>query len=97
MFQFSVEEILDFSQVDLVTEDVMILDVGQTLFVWLGSESNDYERKQAPETAKDYLSSDPSQRDEDIPIVVIKQGTEPPNFTGNFAAWDPKLWDNMVR
>ena len=93
---FSVEEILEFAQSDLVTEDVMLLDVGNMIFVWLGNDSNEYERKQAQETAKEYLISDPSERDKDIPIVVTKQGNEPPNFTGNFGAWDPTLWDNMV-
>jgi hypothetical protein len=42
---------------------------------------------------KDYLLSDPSGRSTDIPIVVVKQGFEPPNFTGFFGAWDPELFD----
>ena len=46
------EEILNFSQIDLVPEDVMILDVGETLFVWLGAESNAKERSDAMITAK---------------------------------------------
>jgi hypothetical protein len=86
-----VEEILNFSQADLVPEDVMILDVGETLFVWLGGESNPRERSDAMLTAKDYLLSDPSGRSTDIPIVVVKQGFEPPNFTGFFGAWDADL------
>ena len=91
VFFFSVEEILNFSQVDLVPEDVMLLDVGETLFVWLGGESNQRERSDAMLTARDYLLSDPSGRNPDIPIVVVKQGFEPPNFTGFFGAWDPEL------
>ena len=31
-----VEEVLNFTQVDLVTDDVMLLDTGETMFVWLG-------------------------------------------------------------
>ena len=85
------EEIINFSQVDLVPEDVMLLDVGDTLFVWLGGESNQKERSEAMMTAKDYLLSDPSGRNTDIPMVVIKEGYEPPNFTGFFGAWDPEL------
>lgn len=88
---FKMEEILNFSQVDLVPEDVMLLDVGETLFVWLGGESNQRERSEAMLTARDYLLSDPSGRNPDIPIVVVKQGFEPPNFTGFFGAWDPEL------
>ena len=48
-----VEEILDFTQADLVTEDVMLLDVGHAIFVWLGSDSNENERKLAVEAASE--------------------------------------------
>ena len=37
---FSVEEVLNFVQQDLVADDVMLLDVGDALFVWLGIHSN---------------------------------------------------------
>ena len=37
---FSVEEVLNFVQQDLVPDDVMLLDVGDALFVWLGIHSN---------------------------------------------------------
>merc|ERR1712126_594847 len=93
---FKIEEILDFTQADLVTEDVMLLDVGNAIFVWLGKDSNENEKKLASDAASDYLSSDPTGRDKDIPVIVTKQGNEPPHFTGNFGAWDPTLWDNMV-
>ena len=89
---FVVEEILNFNQVDLVTEDVMILDTGETLFVWLGADSNKTEKEAVLVTSKDYLLSDPSQRNVDIPIIVVKQGFEPPHFTGYFGAWDPDIW-----
>ena len=36
----------------------------------------------------DYLRTDPSQRGVDIPIFKVKQGYEPPNFTGFFGPWD---------
>ena len=38
--KFAVEEVLNFVQQDLVAEDVMLLDVGDALFVWLGIHSN---------------------------------------------------------
>ena len=28
-----------------------------------------------------------------IPITTIKQGAEPPTFTGWFQAWDAQMWD----
>jgi hypothetical protein len=87
-----VEEVLNFTQADLVTEDVMLLDSGENLFVWLGSNSNKAERDAAVVTARDYLVSDPSERNVDIPVMIIKQGFEPPHFTGFFGAWDSDLW-----
>ena len=69
----------------------MLLDTGETLFVWLGHESSKVERSEVLVTAKDYLLSDPSERNADIPVIVVKQGHEPPNFTGFFGAWDPDL------
>ena len=84
---------MNFSQVDLVTEDVMLLDVGEYLFVWLGKDSNKTERTEVLVTAKEYLLSDPSGRNTDIPIIVVKQGFEPPNFTGFFGAWDATLFE----
>lgn len=83
---------MNFSQADLVTEDVMILDSGETLFVWLGLYSNKEETRAALVTARDYLVSDPSERNVDIPVIVVKQGFEPPHFTGFFGAWDNTLW-----
>lgn len=42
--------------------------------------------------AKEYADTDPSGR-KGLPITTIKQGAEPPTFTGWFQAWDPKMWD----
>ena len=46
----TVEEIgEDFTQDDLISDDVMILDGGEHLYVWIGTGANDDERKHAPE------------------------------------------------
>ena len=89
---FLVEEVLNFTQVDLVTDDVMLLDTGDTMFAWLGIDANKVERNAVLVTAKDYLLSDPSGRNVDIPIIVVKQGFEPPHFKAYFGAWDPDVW-----
>ena len=89
---FSVEEIDGFSQADLIPADVMLLDVGHTLFLWIGNDSLDRqgfsddiifdvfslpfvcyssERTDAASMTQDYLSSDPSGRDTDIPIIKV--------------------------
>uniref|UniRef100_T1IV90 HP domain-containing protein n=1 Tax=Strigamia maritima TaxID=126957 RepID=T1IV90_STRMM len=91
---FKVEEIFDFDQSDLIEEDVMILDAWDAVFVWIGRLSNAEERQKAEKTAEEYLRTDPSGRDLNTPIYRIKQGFEPPNFTGFFGIWDRSVWNN---
>lgn len=88
---FKMEEIYNFGQMDLIPEDVMLLDVGDALFVWIGQDSNENEKRHIQELAKEYLEADPSGRNVDIPVISVKQGNEPPNFTGFFGAWDSEL------
>ncbi|XP_057714438.1 scinderin like b isoform X1 [Corythoichthys intestinalis] len=82
----------DFTQSDLATDDVMILDTWGQLFLWIGKEANAQERTGAPKLAREYLDSDPTGR-KGLPITTIKQGAEPPIFTGWFHAWDTKMWE----
>ena len=70
---FTVEEIMSFEQSDLVDDDVMLLDTGREIYIWIGSGSNSVERKEARNTAVEYLRTDPAKRDIDTPIHVIKQ------------------------
>uniref|UniRef100_A0A8C7FVF7 Scinderin like a n=1 Tax=Oncorhynchus kisutch TaxID=8019 RepID=A0A8C7FVF7_ONCKI len=82
----------DFTQSDLATDDVMLLDTWDQVFLWIGNEANEVERTGSAKIAKDYLDSDPSGR-RGIAITTIKQGMEPATFTGWFQAWDPKMWE----
>lgn len=68
------------------------LDAWDALFIWIGQSSNGEERKATLEAAQRYLETDPSGRDVDTPIIVVKQFCEPINFTGFFGAWNPDLW-----
>lgn len=90
--RFTVIEITDFTQDDLSESDVMLLDTWDQVFLWIGNEANDIERKEALTTAQEYLQTHPSGRETDTPILIIKQGFEPPTFTGWFMAWDPHRW-----
>uniref|UniRef100_A0A8C7Q8Q6 Villin-1 n=1 Tax=Oncorhynchus mykiss TaxID=8022 RepID=A0A8C7Q8Q6_ONCMY len=54
--------------------------------------TNQIEKDNVVPTAQEYLKSHPGGRDVDTPIVMIKQGFEPPTFTGWFHAWDPHMW-----
>ena len=51
------------------------------------------ERAGAQALAFEYLTTDPSGRSTDTPVVSIKQGFEPPTFTGFFGIWDNDLWN----
>uniref|UniRef100_A0A3P8U7Q9 Scinderin like a n=1 Tax=Amphiprion percula TaxID=161767 RepID=A0A3P8U7Q9_AMPPE len=82
----------EFTQIDLATDDVMILDIWDQIFVWVGKDANETEKRGSYDIAKDYVNSDPSGRS-GIPISIIKQGEEPLSFTGWFQAWDSSLWE----
>ena len=43
----------------------MILDTYAQVFVWVGRDANEVEKKEGLKTAKDYIESDPSGRDLD--------------------------------
>eukprot|EP00047_Mylnosiga_fluctuans_P019660 m.84690 g.84690 ORF g.84690 m.84690 type:complete len:829 (+) comp8214_c0_seq1:60-2546(+) len=90
---FYVEEIFDYDQEDLIEDDVMLLDAGHEVFVWIGNGANTEEKKKALETAVEYIKTDASGRTvESTCFLTVKQGFEPPNFTGHFIAWNPNKW-----
>ncbi|KAK7872312.1 hypothetical protein R5R35_002764 [Gryllus longicercus] len=91
-----VEEIINYQQCDLLSEDIMVLDIHDTIYLWIGKDSNEDERKKAVSSAVQYLETDPKGRDRKTPIIQVKQGFEPPTFTGFFPAWDPSLWDEAT-
>ncbi|XP_035007781.1 advillin isoform X1 [Hippoglossus stenolepis] len=90
--RFIVTEVTQFTQDDLNEDDVMLLDTWDQVFLWLGKEANAVERKEAVVTSQEYLHTHPGNRDPDTPIFSVKQGFEPPTFTGWFTAWDPSKW-----
>lgn len=79
-------------QIDLATDDVMILDTWSQVFVWIGNDAQEEEKAEAFKSAKEYIETDPSNRDTRTPIVIVKQGYEPPSFTGWFLGWDYDYW-----
>ncbi|XP_041803997.1 advillin [Chelmon rostratus] len=90
--RFIVAEVTLFTQDDLSEDDVMLLDTWDQVFLWIGKEANEVERKEAVVTSREYLRTHPGTRDPDTPVILIKQGFEPPTFTGWFTAWDPSKW-----
>ncbi|XP_036376713.1 advillin [Megalops cyprinoides] len=90
--RFLMTEIEDFAQEDLDEDDVMLLDTWEEIFLWIGRSANDFETKEACTSAVEYLKTHPAHRDPGTPIITVKQGYEPPTFTGWFNAWDPHKW-----
>ncbi|KAM4687933.1 villin-1-like [Discoglossus pictus] len=92
--RFIMTEVVDFSQSDLDEDDVMLLDTWEEIFLWIGKSANEFEKKEAVNSAKEYLSAHPAKRDLATPIITVKQGYEPPTFTGWFEAWDSHKWSS---
>eukprot|EP01128_Nolandella_sp_AFSM9_P008757 TRINITY_DN5432_c0_g1_i1.p1 TRINITY_DN5432_c0_g1~~TRINITY_DN5432_c0_g1_i1.p1 ORF type:complete len:861 (-),score=202.42 TRINITY_DN5432_c0_g1_i1:162-2720(-) len=87
-------EIFNFTQDDLDDDDAMIVDAHHELFVWLGSNATDNERKQAQEIAAEYVKKADDGRDTDGPIYVVNAGYEPLAFTVYFQGWDAERKSN---
>lgn len=85
----TVQEIYQFTQDDLNPSNVMLLDTWDTIFLWIGSGANKIEMEESERIVGEYLRTDPSQRSTELPIFKVKQGFEPPIFTGFFGLWDP--------
>jgi len=82
------EEISDFEQEDLVGDDVMLLDAGTELYVWIGSGADDNERKLANKIAQQYLEK--RNRSSTV-VIVIKEAEEPLAFKKLFPKWNKDL------
>ncbi|XP_037703277.1 LOW QUALITY PROTEIN: villin-like protein [Choloepus didactylus] len=85
-------EMVFFSQEDLDKYDIMLLDTWEEIFLWLG-EAAEW-KEEALAWGREYLRTHPVGRNPATPIMLIKQGHEPPTFTGWFQAWDPYKWTN---
>ncbi|XP_036415559.1 advillin [Colossoma macropomum] len=92
--RFIVTEVTQFGQDDLSEDDVMLLDTWDQIFLWIGNQANEVERRESVVTCQEYLRTHPGARDCDTPILLVKQGFEPPTFTGWFTAWDPTKWSS---
>ncbi|KAM5280060.1 villin-like protein [Ctenodactylus gundi] len=84
-------EVVFFSQEDLDKYDIMLLDTWQEIFIWLGEAAGEW-KKEVVVWGREYLKTHPAGRSPATPIVLVKQGHEPPTFTGWFFTWDPYKW-----
>uniref|UniRef100_A0A0K0FS95 Gelsolin-like protein 1 (inferred by orthology to a C. elegans protein) n=1 Tax=Strongyloides venezuelensis TaxID=75913 RepID=A0A0K0FS95_STRVS len=95
--KLTVEEIKNFTQEDLDGDDVMILDGGNQIFVWVGAGANKEEKESAKVTAKKYLDTDTLPRSKHASYEVIFQTKEPTSFKKYFSKWDDELFKNDAR
>ena len=79
-----VEEVHDFSQDDLLDDDVAILDTFVSIYVWIGNGANEKEKQGAMDVAHKYVAAATDGRDPDCPIAQVKAGSEPRMFTTHF-------------
>ena len=84
------EEIFNFCQDDLVDEDVMLLDVVSEVYLWIGSQANENEKREASALAAKYVEACAATdgRDVDTPVTTVAAGAEPRMFTCHFIGWD---------
>ncbi|XP_063000989.1 gelsolin isoform X2 [Elgaria multicarinata webbii] len=92
--RFTIEEVPgELTQDDLATDDVMLLDTWDQVFVWVGKDAQEEEKTEAQTSARRYIETDPANRDARTPITLIRQGFEPPTFTGWFLGWEDDYWN----
>ncbi|XP_048320848.2 villin-3 isoform X1 [Ziziphus jujuba] len=87
--KFQVEEIFNFSQDDLLTEDVLILDTHAEVFVWVGQCVDTKDKQNAFEIGEKYieLAASLDGLSPKVPLFRITEGNEPCFFTTYFS-WD---------
>lgn len=82
-------EINNFKKSDLVSDDVMVLDAGDELYVWIGKDSDASEKESGLQMAKKYIDADPTSRNSDnCVVIVVKEEQEPQSFKMIFPAWE---------
>ncbi|RWR95385.1 villin-2 [Cinnamomum micranthum f. kanehirae] len=88
--KFEVSEIFNFSQDDLLTEDMLILDTHAEVFVWVGQSVDSKEKQKAFEIGQKYieLAAALEGLSLDVPLYKITEGNEPSFFTTYFLSWD---------
>ncbi|XP_057430426.1 villin-4-like [Lotus japonicus] len=84
-----VTEVYNFSQDDLMTEDIFILDCHTEIFVWVGQQVDPKSRMQALTIGEKFIEHDflLENLSHVAPIYIAMEGSEPPFFT-RFFKWD---------
>ncbi|KAG5003501.1 hypothetical protein JHK84_027766 [Glycine max] len=84
-----VEEVYNFSQDDLLPEDILILDTHAEVFIWIGHSVEPKEKRNAFEIGQKYIDLVASLEglSPHVPLYKVTEGNEPCFFTTYFS-WD---------
>ncbi|KAM6592656.1 hypothetical protein CsatA_000359 [Cannabis sativa] len=87
--KFQVEEVYNFSQDDLLTEDILILDTHAEVFIWVGQCVDSKEKQSVFEIGEKYIEMAASLEglSPNVPLYKVTEGNEPCFFTTYFS-WD---------
>ncbi|CAN0907789.1 VLN2 [Linum grandiflorum] len=87
--KFQVEEVYNFCQDDLLTEDILILDTRAEVFVWVGQSADPKEKQSAFSLGQQYvtMASALEGLSVNVPLYKVTEGNEPSFFTTYFS-WD---------
>ncbi|CAM0957711.1 unnamed protein product [Alopecurus aequalis] len=88
---FKANEVYSFCQDDLATEETLILDCGEEIYVWVGLHSGVTSKEHALDFGKMFLQAGIAQDGRrsivDITVYAVAEGDEPAFFT-SFFNWD---------
>ncbi|KAL7093110.1 hypothetical protein ACP275_11G022900 [Erythranthe tilingii] len=84
-----VTEVYNFSQDDLMTEDIFILDCHSDIYVWVGQQVESKTKMNALAIGQKFLERDflHEKLSLQAPIYIVMEGSEPIYFT-RFFSWD---------
>ncbi|XP_058738233.1 villin-3 [Vicia villosa] len=87
--KLQVEELYNFCQDDLLTEDILVLDTHAEVFVWIGQCVDTKEKQNSFEIAQKYIEKAASLDglSPQVPLYKVTEGNEPCFFTTYFS-WD---------
>eukprot|EP00250_Pteridium_aquilinum_P019870 c24614_g1_i1 orf=232-3150(+) len=84
--QFKVIEVFNFTQEDLLSDEIMILDCYTSVFIWVGEATSTQNKLRAPEFGQKYLELMAKNEGNSLetPTYKIHEGCEPFLFTSLF-------------
>lgn len=91
------EEIIRFTQADLIEDDIALLDCYYEMFVWIGCNANNDEKVKAMLLASKFIERNNDGRSNDVSIMALTAGNEPFIFTKNFVDWEDNYFHSVKK